>query len=211
MLRPAGEHPLTRTKLHTPQPGIHLFHIHPPRQGSGPPAHIRRPQELGYLPLRTRLKDGTMVEVDVFRERCVLRLSAFNQGAGVIHSFHHHTRVPTEHHDTQTHIPQNMQRARSRVGAPEPRAGRRAVVALRKHHDNARISGVLPDSCRVRRAQHRSQRSRKRACWGAGRILHQAQLPRPLRPHLQWGLHYARGGACVRFPLLSYTHTLHVQ
>ena len=32
---------------------------------------IKTPDALGYLPLRTRLRDGTLVEVDTFRERSV--------------------------------------------------------------------------------------------------------------------------------------------
>jgi hypothetical protein len=36
---------------------------------AGTATKIKRAEELGYLPIRTRLKDGTLVEVDVFRER----------------------------------------------------------------------------------------------------------------------------------------------
>jgi len=32
---------------------------------------IKTPDALRYLPLRTRLRDGTLVEVDSFRERSV--------------------------------------------------------------------------------------------------------------------------------------------
>ena len=35
------------------------------------PAQIKRAEALGYLPMRTRLRDGTLVEVDTFRPRCL--------------------------------------------------------------------------------------------------------------------------------------------